>query len=297
MENFIAFDESKLSDNSMYCFSGILFRNVEVFLRSEFEFIRIKEEYKKNNGNNEFELKGSKIGASVSPITKKFLIELFSYLRTSILNGESKIFFYIMHKDDLQYANVDLTKVIEGVMKKVTNIDSDEIFKYIYSHLSSFLIKRLPELTFKDEVLKYAICDNVYNLKTNCHSIVESKGNIFSMPSDTSLIVAEIIERVHNLLPEAKQHHGFTTLDFFDSTDIVTIQLCDILSNFLLNSIRYEYYNSINDLENKAKYKFKYDFINEYVFKLNIPLTQLPLSLKNNELTANRKFDAIMGKL
>lgn len=297
MENFIAFDESKLSDNSMYCFSGILFRNVEIFLQSEFEFIRIKEEYERKYGNMEFELKGNKISSSVSSSKKKLLLDLFSYLRNSILTGDSKIFFYIMHKDDLQYANVDLNAVIEGVMKKVTDINTDEIFKYLYSHLSSFLIKRLPELTFKDDVLKYAICDNVYSLKINCHSAVEAKGNIFSMPSDTSLIVAEIIERIHNLLPGTIQHHGFTALDFFDSKDIVTIQICDILSNFLLNSIKYEYYNSINDCENEAKYKFKYDFLNDYIFKLNIPLNQLPLSVKNNELTANKKFDAIMGKI
>ena len=45
MNNFLVLDESKLSDGSLYCFAGVLFKDVETFFQSEAEFIVIKNKY------------------------------------------------------------------------------------------------------------------------------------------------------------------------------------------------------------------------------------------------------------
>ncbi|AEJ19915.1 DUF3800 domain-containing protein [Gracilinema caldarium] len=296
MGNTLILDESKVGDGSLFCFAGILYKDQTTFLQIDSILASIKNRHDLANANAPIELKGNKISTTIDRKKEALLDELFKTIQALTLSGSVSIRFYIMQKDDLNYANVNLENVINKILEKNTSIDKKKVQTYLYYQLSSLLIKRIHELPFKKSFIETVICDNIYNMRTTSKSIIWARGNIASIKIDINTIVPMIIEAVHNKLPTPK-HYGFKFLDFYDSTSLVSIQLCDILSNFIMNSIRHMYFISIGDATNAALYKAKYDFLNKYIDISNLPITEIPLTAAGNDISCSNVFLPFMGKM
>ncbi len=296
MGNSLILDESKVGDGSLFCFAGILYKDQTTFLQIESILASIKNRHDSANANAPIELKGNKISTTINRKKEALLDELFNKIQAMTLSGSVSIRFYIMHKDDLNYANVNLENVINKILEQNTSIDKKKVQTYLYYQLSSLLIKRIHELPFKNNFIETVICDNIYNMQTTSKSIVWARGNIASIKKDINTIVPMIIEAVHNKLPTPK-HKGFSFLDFYDSNSLVSIQLCDILSNFIMNSIRYMYFLSIGDIVNSASYKAKYDFLNKYIDISTFPISEIPLIASGKDISCTNVFSSFMGKM
>ncbi len=295
MGNIIILDESKCGDQTLFIFSGILFNSFQTFLSFENDSSIIKSNIMLNNNITINELKGNNISNVISPIYLRYLSDLIEKIRLYIFNGYASIRFYIMHKDDLKLGDIDLENVINTILEENTNIDHSRVQTYLYYHLSSFLIKRLNELPFQNDYIESAICDNVYNLSNTVNTTIWARGNIASIQKDIKEIAPMIIEKVHNQISSNK-HNGFRKLDFFDSKLYITIQLNDILSNFLLNSIRYIYFdNKANPIS--SKYKAKYDFLSNYIDLRGLNINDLNLQEINCDISSASVFDAVLGKI
>jgi hypothetical protein len=296
MGNTLILDESKVGDGSLFCFAGILYKDQETFLRIESILALIKNRHDSANANAPIELKGNRISTTIDTKKEALLDELFKTIQALTFSGTVSIRFYIMHKDDLNYANVNLENVINKILEQNTSIDKTKVQTYLYYQLSSLLIKRIHELPFNKSFIETVICDNVYNMQKTSKAIVWARGNIASIKEDINTIVPMIIEAVHNKLPTTK-HKGFRFLDFYDSTSLVSIQLCDILSNFIMNGIRYMYFNSIGDAANSILYKAKYDFLNKYIDISTLPIAEIPLTASGSDITCKSIFLPLMGKI
>ena len=79
-----------------------------------------------------------------------------------------------------------------------------------------------------------------------------------------------------------------------DSHKLVSIQICDILSNFLMNSLKYLYYNAKRN-KLKDEYKDKYDFLKKYIDIDGFPINDINLCIVNNDITSLKKFDTVFG--
>ena len=66
---------------------------------------------------------------------------------------------------------------------------------------------------------------------------------------------------------------------------MVSIQICDILSNFLMNSLKYLYYNAKRN-KLKDEYKDKYDFLKKYIDIDGFPINDINLCIVNNDITS-----------
>jgi hypothetical protein len=295
MGNTLILDESKIGDGSLFCFAGIVYKDQATFLQIESVLVSIKNRHELANTNTPIELKGNRISSPIDRNKEALLDELFKTIQALTLSGSVSIRFYIMQKDDLDYANVNLEYVINKILEQNTSIDKAKVKTYFYYQLSSFLIKRINELPFEKDNIETVICDNIYNMRTTSKSIVWARGNIASIQKDINTIVPMIIEAVHNKLPVPK-HKGFNFLDFYYSTSLVSIQLCDILSNFIMNSIRYMYFTSIGSA-NATVYKAKYDFLNKYIDISNLPFAEIPLSVSGDDITCTNKFLPLIGKM
>ena len=247
--------------------------------------------------HHNFELKGNNIGKTISKNTKKLLDELFIILKKHFLINEVNIKFFITHGQDLNYATINLEDVVNKVLLSVTQINSDEVQKFLYYQLSVFLIKTLAELPFEKDIVESIISDNVYSLEKKSQEKIIAYGNIFDVIEPIEQVVPLVIQSIHNNLPCRKSksnHQGFNVLKFLDSHKLVSIQVCDILSNFLMNSLKYLYYSKI-DNPLKDEYKEKYDFLKKYIDIDGFPINDINLCIDNNEITSSKKFDTVFG--
>ena len=295
MNNFLVLDESKLSDGSLYCFAGVLFKDVETFFQSEAEFIVIKNKYDSLSKSN-IELKGRKIGSSLSVYKRNLITDLIGKVREKVVKSEVKVFFILMHKDDLSINDTNVVDVVKKLLETHTNINKEDIQKYIYNELSAFLIYGLSGLTFPDEYLQYILCDNIYGLDEKNEQQILTEGNITITQNAFSSVIANIIEITHNQISKRK-HIGLKSIDFSDSNNFISIQVCDILSNFIVSSIRYLFYTSINDISKAKKYKLKYDILNNNLFSINLPINEIPLAESQTDITCTTKFPIRLGHL
>ena len=105
-----------------------------------------------------YELKGSNIGNKIDKNKKELLIKLFNKLVFSTRSNVTKVVFYIMHKDDLKFDKLNIENVINELLKQHTSVDKNEVHKYVYYHLSLFLIKRLHEIPFNNDYIENHCC-------------------------------------------------------------------------------------------------------------------------------------------
>lgn len=297
-KNIIFFDESKFGDGSLYCFAGLIYKNQLIYQNIENELIAIRNNYNSIFGNN-FELKGNKIGKTIDVNKKQLITELLTCIKKHVLNDEVIVQFFVMHGNDLNYANVNLESVINGVLANITTIPHNTIQKYLYYQLSVFLIKRLSSLPFPGDIVHSVISDNVYNMVTTSTQTITTHGNIFSMNQPVETVVPTVIQNIHNLLPCKKfSHNGFELLKFLDSKTSVSLQVCDIISNFMMNSIRYLYFNYLgNSL--KDDYSDKFNLLSTFIEHLEaFPINDLNLTMtSNNDITSTSKFNPIEGRV
>ena len=222
-----------------------------------------------------------------------------------MLERKSCKFCITLHNgNDFSYSSVDLKNVIEDIFKQVTGVQLDaDIEKLLYYQLSVFFMKNIHELHFKGDIVEKIISDNVYSLEKKNNEPIVCKGNIALSTLPLKKVSAMIVENVHNVLfgkvlsRPSVCHNGLKELVFIDSKKYITIQLCDVLSNFLMATIKYLYLKSQNlPTQNTG---FNYKFLTQYINGLaDIPLDNMNLKLTDGKgISSIQKFDPICGKI
>jgi hypothetical protein len=276
-------------------FAAIIIQDQQAFYHLEGNLQRLKDTHEARNGGTAIELKGNKIGQTIDAAKVSLLDDLFSAVIQDTQFGTVGISFYIMHKDDLSYSTANIKRLVDGLLKNNTSVDPGKVQTYLYYQLSSFLVKRLHQLPLLGDYVHAVICDNVYNLVNTAKTVVWGRGNLGSVQKPISFLVPLVLQAIHNQLPLPK-HQGFVSMDFYNSQTLVIIQLCDILANFLLNSIRYLFLSASTD-PSASNYKAKYDYISKYIDLSGLQVSGFGLSKSPTDLTSTTSFKALMGKV
>jgi hypothetical protein len=297
MGNVLVLDESSIQDGSLFCFAGIVFKDhyCYEYLRNKLDII--KRSHEVINGMDSVELKGSNLGPRIANDKKTLIINLFGELKQYIFEKECRVLFYIMHKNDFKMNNIDLERVLNKVIVLNSDINIDYVYKYLYYPLSAFLIYKLQGLSLPNDFIEEVICDNVYNLINTSHDQVTAYSNLTNLNIETRNLIPYAIQAIHNnIFKVPRRHEGFNSLSYCDSSCNILIQLCDLIANFLINSIRYKFYELHQD-EKTNTYRVKYDILNNFFDMSNLPLNKLPIIKGQEDIICTKPFSHLFGEV
>ena len=298
MRNILIADESKTQNQKILIFAYIIIKNTTEELRIAKDLSNILKDYNSLHKTSIKEIHSNKISGKNLKGYQSLLDDMFNYLIGEVKKRNLKINFHVIHNDKIKYKNINIEKVLKGIIINTTNIKEKEVKHFLYSKFYINLCLLLHSFPINNDNIEAIKCDNIYNLVNTSLLRFLGFGRFFKINTSLISYLPKLIEILHNKIHITKKHNGLSKIEFVDSKKSLLIQVCDILSNFLLASIRYKYYDSQN-MPIKNKYSAKYNFLNTYVDLSNLPLASLSLRYNTTlkEIEPTTIFDDIQGSI
>jgi hypothetical protein len=118
-------------------------------------------------------------------------------------------------------------------------------------------------------------CDSAFDLVNKSEGMFQGLTKLLRREIDLSTIMPGVAQSLHNRISKTK-HEGLHELHFVKAGQSWIVQLCKVLSDFLLSSVRYQF-SAHGNVEKDRNGMAKHLLIQNYFDLEGIPLKHLKL--------------------